>query len=236
MRRALLVLLLVCGGCEGLSRVADTDPGECDRFVLEGDVVNARDLGGWPVDRGLVLCRRLLRGGALSTLTEEGCGEFAGLGVKTIIDLREAAVQASTPPPGCATEQAVHVSAAMPKLLPDTPENYLALLDESEAIRVVFAVLGDAAAYPVYVHCEIGRDRASFASALILLALGATTQTVLDEFALSQEAGVAVKPRCLSAVLEEIEVRGGISTFLAAAGVPAADLDGLRQAVIAAAL
>ena len=230
------VFFVFCGCGNGTTRAIPggaIDGGACVRRVLEGEVTNARDLGGWPVTGGAVSCRRILRGGALTGLTENGCAEFAEIGIRTIIDLREAAVQDSVPPPACATQVAEHVSAAMPKLLPDTPENYLALLGEAAAIGQLFSVLAVSSSYPVYIHCEIGRDRASFMTALVLLALGAERQTVTDEFSLSAAAGVAVKPECMAAVLDEIEQRGGIAAFLASVGVDSSMIDALRRDTVA---
>jgi len=150
----------------------------CERRVLVDDVTNARDLGGWPLSGGgRVACRKVFRGGTLDALSDAGCADFAALGIRTIVDLREAIIQQVAPPSACATVNASYVSAPMTKLLPDTPENYLALLDETEAIRVIFGVLGDATSYPVYYGCEIGRARASFITALILLALGLACPT-----------------------------------------------------------
>lgn len=231
-----LVFFASCGCGNGATRATPggvLDGGACVRRVIEGDVTNARDLGGWPVTGGAVACRRVLRGGALTGLTEKGCAEFAEIGIRTIIDLREAAVQDTVPPPACATQVAEHVSAAMPKLLPDTPENYLALLGETAAIGQLFSVLAVSTAYPVYIHCEIGRDRASFMTALVLLALGVERQTVMDEFSLSATAGVAVKPECMASVLDGIELRGGISAFLASVGVDSSTIEALRRNAVA---
>jgi len=139
-----------------------------------------------------------------------------------------APVQQSDPAAACVTSQASHVDAALPKLLPDTPANYLALLQEKAAVAKVFAALGSAGSYPVYFHCVIGRDRASFVAALILLALGAERQAVITEFELSNAAGVAVKTPCIEALLDEINKLGGIETYLTSAGVTAAQLATLR--------
>jgi protein-tyrosine phosphatase len=203
----------------------------CARRVLEEGVTNARELGGWPVTSGRLSCRQLLRGGALNGLDEAGCAEFAALGVHTVIDLREASVQTSAPPPGCVTAQARHVTAPMIKRLPDNPTNYLALLEETEAIRTLFTALATEHALAAYVHCELGRDRASFVTALLLSALGASRATVLDEFALSAEAGVPVKRDCMIAVLDELDRRGGIDAYLTAVGVEPATLASLRATV-----
>lgn len=230
------VIFLFGGGCKNsvLKPVFDgsNDLSTCDRRIFENEVTNARDIGGWPVTGGRIPCHRLFRGGALTGLTEEGCAEFADLGIQTIIDLREQSVQDTIPSPVCTTKLASHVSAAMPKLLPDTKENYLALLDETGVIRQIFSVLGQSASFPVYWHCEIGRDRASFVTALILLALGVDRQSVMEEFSLSTEAGVAVKPECLAAVLDKIDALGGIETYLMSSGVDRITIDNVRHNAI----
>jgi len=201
----------------------------CPRRILESQVTNARDLGGHQLSgKKVTACRSLFRGGDLSGLDAAGCSQLAALGIKTVVDLREPAVQQSQPPPACVTAQATRALAPMPKLLPDTPENYFALFKETAAVAKVFSVLGEAGSYPVYVHCIIGRDRASFVSALVLLALGASRGTVLSEFALSADAGVAVKTECMEAVLDEVDRRGGIEAYLGTAGVSAAQLGVLR--------
>ena len=133
------------------------------------------------------------------------------------------------PAAGCVGDQATVVNVPMPKLLPDTTDNYIALFNETGSIKNLFNVLGDADAYPVYVHCVIGRDRASFATALILKALGADRKTVIEEFRLSAEAGVAVKEECIEAVLDEIDDRGGIEKTLKDMGVTEAQLNTLRE-------
>ena len=200
----------------------------CVRRVLRNDVTNARDLGDHPLGGGYrVACRKVLRGGHLSGLSNKGCSELAALGIKTVVDLRMQSTQKSQPPSSCVSAKVV--DAAMPKLLPDTPQNYLALFSEKKAVASLFSVLGDPTAYPVYIHCVIGRDRASFAAALVLLALGASKQTVINEFLLSSQAGVAVKKACIEAVVDEVAKRGGIEAYLKTAGVTAAQLKVLRS-------
>ncbi len=238
-RTPLILMFLLLYGCSaaGVSSDAggafdgpssrDVTPPSCASRLLKDDVVNARELGGHPLSGGQhVACRKLIRGGDLSRLSEGGCAELAQLGIKTVVDLRQDAVQQREPPPACVSGRVV--SAALPKLLPDTPENYLALMKHQDAVAAVFSALGDAGSYPVYIHCVIGRDRASFVTALALLALGASRQTVIDEFQLSAAAGVAVKQPCIEAVLDEVEKQGGIETYLTSSGVEASQLDTLR--------
>lgn len=225
-----LTCLFGCGEDAPAGPDAGTAAGACPRRFLEQDVTNARDLGGHPLGAGFrVACGKVLRGGDLSVLSSGGCQELAKRGIRTVIDLRMASTQASSPAAACVSAQARVVSAAMPKLLPDTPENYLALMKEKTAIAAVFAALGDPAAYPAYVHCVIGRDRASFVAALVLGALGASRATIVDEFKLSAQAGVAVRPACIEAVLDSVQQQGGFDAYLRSVGVTRAQLDVLRQ-------
>ncbi len=230
IRRSLLILsamglLCACGH--------NPDKGElaCQRRILEAGVTNARDTGGLALADGRRLpCLRLLRGGALGGLDQAGCAEWAALGVRTILDLRAADVQAGAPPPSCATATATHVPAPMPKLLPDTAAHYIALLDEAEALRTVFVRLAAADALPVYVHCEIGRDRASVVTALVLTTLGVGRAAVLEEFKRSNEANVPVKEECLVALLDELDRRGGVDAYLESIGVGSETRAGVRAA------
>lgn len=242
---ALVIAIALASGCAhnngatrdgsgggDLTAVGDGGQGvPCRQQVLTGEVTNARSLDGVLLADGYkVACGTLFRGGDLCALGSAGCAELATLGIKTVIDLRQATVQQNQPPAACVSSQAKLVSAAMPKLLPDTPDNYLALLQEKAAVATVFTTLADAGAYPVYTHCVIGRDRASFVAALVLLALGAERQAVVDEFELSEGAGVPVQVPCIEAVLDEIEKQGGIEAYLTSAGVTADQLSALRGA------
>ena len=204
-------------------------PFDCTRWILEDDITNARDLGAWPLENDYFIpCQKIFRGGDLTDLSDEACTEFANLGIKTVVDLRANSVQLGQPDATCVTSITSQLNAAMPKLLPDTPENYLALLDETGAIATIFETLGDPDSYPVYIHCVIGRDRVSFVATLILLTLGADQQTIMYDFELSEDAGVNVEPDSLQAVLDEIDKLGGIEALLASASVTNGQIEVLK--------
>ncbi len=188
--------------------------------------MNTRDIGGYPVAGGTsIRWRKLIRSGHVSSLTEAGCATFASEGIKTVIDLRMDPERGASPPSPCVTETAEVVPVAMEKILPPSAENYLALMERSgDAVAPLFAALAKVESYPVLYHCIIGRDRVNFANALIMSALGADRETILEEYRL----GEGVDDEWIEAVLDEIDRLGGIETYLTGAGVPPEHLEALR--------
>lgn len=214
-----------------------TDAGESTwdpqpRWILNDDLENARDLGGVPLRAGAAVAHgELFRGPPLRPLTEAGCDEFARLGIRTVVDLRIATERDSSPESSCVTDRARLVLAPLPVPYGVSPSDYIADLDTFESIARVFEVLGDPAAYPVYFHCTWGRDRTGVLAAVILRALGASRADIMKEYALSN-ASVGAYPASLEAVLDVIEQRSGIASYLAAAGVRREQVDVLRARVV----
>jgi protein-tyrosine phosphatase len=196
------------------------------------ELPNARDLGGVPLPATeTVACGELFRGPPLAALSRAGCDEFARLGVRTVIDLRILEEGAANPDSACVAGQANQIFAPMPIPYNVSPEDYIAVLDATESVSAAFRALGDAAAYPIYVHCTLGRDRTGVLSAVILLALGATRADIVSEYLLSRSS-VGAYPLSLEAALDEIERRGGIEAYLAAAGVTEDQLAALRSQAV----
>ncbi len=217
----------VGGGLDGEADAAVDPP---SRWLELPDAVNTRDVGGYDVAGGQrIRWRAILRGGQLSSLSGDGCSTYTGLGVASVMDLRQESERTSAPPAACVTDMSQVHAVPMPKILPPSEANYLAMMSPSEAsMGQLFALLADSTAAPVYIHCVIGRDRASYAVALVLLALGADRATVLAEFALSNDVGITVNDDHLAAVLDEIDSLGGIEAYLAGLGVAPADLVAFR--------
>lgn len=211
-----------------------TDGCAAGRRILLNEAVNARDLGGVRLKTGeRVACGVVFRGGPLSALSDVGCAEFAQRGVQTVVDLRTSDEWTGTNETACVLTQSRVLLAPMPVPYDVSPEDYLADLHATESVSAVFHALGDEAAYPLYFHCAIGRDRTGVVAALILLALGAPRPDIVDEYMLSRDAGVGAYPDSLSAVLDEIETRGGIEPYLAGAGVSSEELSTLRARLAA---
>jgi protein tyrosine phosphatase (PTP) superfamily phosphohydrolase (DUF442 family) len=221
---AWLVAGLACGcGLQAHDALRNEEHGAQDAGVEEiliGEIENARDLGGTPLEDGEVVAYgELFRGPPLTPLTEAGCAELERLGIRTIIDLRTDEERATKPDDPCAQQLADVVLAPLPVPYSVSPQDYVADLNTTESIVEAFRALGDEAAYPIYFHCTWGRDRTGVLAAVILLALGADRAAILDEYLLSQTT-VGAYPLSLEAVLDEVDRRGGIDAFLASTDVP----------------
>jgi hypothetical protein len=194
--------------------------------VLAKHLTNARDLGGLPLPGGeRVGCGVVFRGPPLS-LSNAGCDEAARLGLKTLIDLRVAGERNARPDAACVDAQRVHAPLPVPYGL--GPSDYLADLHETASIALAFRALGNPAAYPVYLHCTYGRDRTGVVIALWLLVLGASRDTVMQDYLLSATS-VGAYPDSLAAVLDEVEARGGAEVVLRDAGITTEELAVMRQ-------
>jgi protein-tyrosine phosphatase len=144
-----------------------------------------------------------------------------------VIDLRVPAERELKPNAICVHQTADVRSAPLPIPYSVSRADYVADLNTTESISEAFRALGDGAAYPIYFHCTWGRDRTGVLAALILLALGATHAEIMQEYLLSRPI-VGAYPDSLAAVLEEVERRGGVDAYLAAAGIPAETIATLR--------
>jgi protein-tyrosine phosphatase len=218
------------GRIDADSGAATCKPG---RWILVDAVPNARDLGGTPLaDGATVACDALFRGAALGSVSAPGCAELGRLGLRTIVDLRTPGERLAAPAAACVQAQARIVLAPMPIPYSADPTEYLAILDRTESVAAAFSAIGDAAAYPIYLQCTYGRDRTGVLIATVLRALGAARETVLGEYQLSAAAGLTTYPASLETVLDELDRRGGVEAYLAAAGVSSEILATLRARAI----
>ena len=178
------------------------------RMDLQG-ATNFRDLGGYEgADGRTVKWRHLYRSNSLASLTDADLEQIGGLGIKVICDLRreEESVEAPSRLP--------KVNAPVILQLPVGPQRkdsklyeYLWSGDATEAeLRDVmkhiyreFAILfapqyalfmervARADQLPLLFHCAAGKDRTGFAAAIILEALGVSRETILEDYALTND-------------------------------------------------
>ena len=160
------------------------------RLELAG-VFNLRDVGGYPAAGGRTTrWRALLRSDALHRLDPAGGAVLAGLGLRTVLDLRTHAEAEIAPSAldGLA-DRRTHISllagdlAALPLEL-DAIYRYM--IDEcGDAIGEAIKVLSDTGALPALVHCSAGKDRTGVVVALILAVLGVPDDVIAADYELS---------------------------------------------------
>ena len=168
------------------------------RFEFE-QVYNFRDMGGYAAADGrTVRWRQLFRSGEPQRLSEaEAQQVHSELALATVIDLRSE--DEANHPRGLGplfTEGVLrhHFPMGDPRTKYAARESgewdphYDNLLEAGgDEWATIVRLLADQAAYPALFHCVTGKDRTGVLAALIYGVLGVDQQTVLDDFALSQQ-------------------------------------------------
>lgn len=166
--------------------------GEHDRRIRLPGTTNLRDLGGYPTTDGqTVRWRTLLRSDALHWLDDSGRALLAGVGLRTVIDLRTAE-EASAAPSALHRSglRILHVplfsTSAIGGLPPDLAALYSYMIDEcgasiAEAVGRLCA--GDA--LPGLIHCTAGKDRTGLVAALLLALADVVPEAIAYDYALS---------------------------------------------------
>ena len=198
-------------------------------------VPNMRDLGGWPTrDGGRVRSRLLYRSAGLDRLQGDDESVFAGLGIRSIYDLRIEVERKERPdrvPPGTEyivvdvfKDSPVAAPAQLMKLpsdpklaeemlgggkaLPLFEQGYREILSLPSALagyRRLFFDLSRDEHRPALFHCMTGKDRTGWAAASILMLLGVPDEVVMREYLLTNEQLLpANKP-----VFDRFESMGG---------------------------
>ena len=166
---------------------------------------NFRELGGYRADEGkTVKWGQIYRGFPTGRLTTEADrARLDGLGLRLILDLRSSAEAAKLPdyvPDGArlvqicglrdATGQEIDFSPNdIQRLVQSAPAGmsltqlmYRQMLTGNKAFKELFRAL-EAGETPILFHCTAGKDRTGVAAMLILLALGASDETICADYA-----------------------------------------------------
>jgi len=169
------------------------------RHLSFSAVFNFRDLGGYPGLAGRqVAWQRFYRSDSLHRLTPTDTETFAALGIRTVLDLRrpaEVAQQGRVPDqPGLRYR---NVAPEHPPWLPESydpavgvtrylADRYAELAEQgATAFAAAVAVVADADAAPLVMHCVAGKDRTGVLAALILDLLGVADEDIATDYALT---------------------------------------------------
>lgn len=187
---------------------------------------NFRELGGYPAANGKTVRHGCFyRTGALRLIqTPEDIELFNSLGIRTILDLRstserEFSVDPTFPgaeyiPAGALFDDEGGEIDLRPGTLP-APEQmvegilkgdkndfmaeiYRRLPINNPAYRTMFRILQEGRT-PLLFHCSAGKDRTGICAALILLALGASRETVVADYMYTNDC----RPRAMKRYAEK---------------------------------
>ncbi|MGB6454999.1 MAG: tyrosine-protein phosphatase [Streptosporangiaceae bacterium] len=153
---------------------------------------NLRDVGGYPThEGGSVAWRTLFRSDSLHRLDSHSVARLAGLGLRTIVDLR-ADIEVEQRPSTVAGLPARIVRAPIvrdPTGLPpltDLGAEYRYMIDEcGDSIGPAVRALCAPGALPALVHCAAGQDRTGIVIALVLAVLGVPDELIGADYSLS---------------------------------------------------
>jgi protein-tyrosine phosphatase len=175
---------------------------------LEG-AQNFRDLGGYPTADGRrVRWGQIYRSDHLGDLSDADLDYLDGLGIHTICDFRSGTEREDSPdrfgesgsPPSvnpAIADERFAVDELKSRILTGDLEgidfanvlvegNQAFVRDYAMQYGQFFRLVEDPSSLPLVFHCTAGKDRAGWASAALLTALGVSEQDVVRDYLLSQ--------------------------------------------------
>lgn len=225
---------------------------------------NARDLGGLKTREGLSLRRgAVIRSDSLERLTAAGWEALVEAGVRTVVDLREAAEcgRDQAPRPEDLTtlriplygQDDVTFAAEWSGGADSTPLYYLPYLRAfPERIAAVVSALVAAPPGGMVIHCRLGRDRTGLVVAILLSLLEVEEAEIVADYSLSDhclaasfaargehdivqlaEAVLDEHGRTAADILHEL-LELDMGTYLRGAGVTGEEIARLRSRLLEA--
>ncbi|MDR1672742.1 MAG: tyrosine-protein phosphatase [Bacteroidales bacterium] len=191
-------------------------PHEQQRAGILEEAPNFRDLGGYASGNGKqTVWKKIFRSQSLAFLNDHDVEKIKELGIKTIIDFRDDDEVQKAPSRLPADVNIIRLPIGLGNN--DSTQQVMqqvmsGQLDSLQCIRFMedanrrfatefapqykafFAVLLQPESYPVVFHCTAGKDRTGFAAAILLSALGADWDTVMDDYLLTNRY---LKPQTL---------------------------------------
>jgi len=153
---------------------------------------NMRDVGGYRTGSGgLIRMRTLIRADALHRLGATGFAAIADLGVRTVLDLREAAERESAPCVFPGSSPAVRWLPIFGNRIPVGGQLPLERIyqhmveDFGAGLTAAVRELARPGTLPAIVHCSAGKDRTGVVVALALSVAGVAPEVIAEDYALS---------------------------------------------------
>ena len=162
------------------------------RYILE-NIVNCRDLGGYPSKYGCTKFGRFIRGGTVDRPTESDISTLKGLNISTVIDLR-GDFEFNNQPNGMErlTDNVNHVSlyelnvAEAKDMKMTITEVYEYIVDNyKENICKALKAIANAPEGAVLYHCFLGKDRTGILSMLLLTIAGVSEDDIVADYQLT---------------------------------------------------
>ncbi|MBC9926544.1 MULTISPECIES: tyrosine-protein phosphatase [unclassified Leucobacter] len=159
-----------------------------ERLIPIDGTANFRDLGGYRADGGWTNWGALFRSDGLHRVSEAGQSALVDLGVKRVIDLRDAAELEMSPDAEILGAEAIHHP-----IFASAREHVAAELGIMELTEVIYLSHGDTLTAAVRLladdvsgatlfHCTAGKDRTGAVAALTLTAVGVDRDDVLADY------------------------------------------------------
>lgn len=211
------------------------------RFISLDGACNVRDIGGWTTENGKTIKHGLLyRGseidggkesGADFCLTDKGVEQLRALGIKTDFDLRSESVKVS--------EYSI-LGEDVSRTFYNAPQ-YQDFFSSGnkETVRKIFSDLSNPDAYPAYLHCTHGVDRAGSTILLLESLLGLSQEDLIRDYELSafyyKHVDRTYASNGILKVIEKLNSYEGetladkTAAFLLSVGVTEAEISSLRS-------
>jgi protein-tyrosine phosphatase len=169
-----------------------------ERLLPMEGAYNVRDMGGYKTAEGkTVKWGRVFRTGSLNTLTFNDTEYLENIGIKTVVDFRDDTEKLLSPdkhPSSVADYLEYPITAgSIMQIFQTADENMRTLVDTNKLFvtdfqdeyKKFFEALSDESKAPLLFHCSAGKDRAGFAAAMFLSALGVDRETIMEDYMLS---------------------------------------------------
>lgn len=158
------------------------------RYSTE-NIINCRDLGGYPCRNGVTAYGRVIRCGIPKNPTEKDLEILNEIGIRTIIDLRGDAESEERPSyfrdnPGYDYHHItlLETNPALARKSVDIVELYKRCLNEyKDNFAAVLRIISEQT-QPLLFHCFLGKDRTGLLSALLLAAAGVAKEDIIADY------------------------------------------------------